>query len=248
MIKLRHFLKNIYFVRVLYRIYRILFRATYFEDDIRVSKNVEFLNENKFLKSKKIASTHLLTYEKCPDWRLHGELWAATHASKLDGDFVQCGVETGYTARAIIEYVKFLEYKNKNFYLFDTYEGVPSDRVPDDEPAAFWNEYHNVYDFVCKKFVEFENVKIVKGIVPDSLSNVKINKVSYLSIDMNYSVPERAALEYFWEKMVSGGIITLDDYSFIGREKQKQTADEFASNNQVEILTLATGQGIIIKP
>ena len=33
--------------------------------------------------------------------------------------------------------------------------------------------------------------------------------------------------------MVSGGVITLDDYSFIGREKQKETADEFASNKKV---------------
>ena len=106
--------------------------------------------------------------------------------------------------------------------LFDTYEGIPEDRVPDDEPAAFWNEYPNVYDFVCKKFSKFENVQIIKGIVPDSLSTVKINKVSCLSIDMNYSIPERAALDYFWDKMVSGGVITLDDYSFIGREKQKK--------------------------
>jgi O-methyltransferase len=248
LIKLRHFLKNISFVRSLYRLYRILFKATYFEDDIRVSKNIEFLNEDNFIKSKKIASTHLLTYEKCPDWRLHGELWAAAHASNLDGDFVQCGVDTGYTARAIIEYVKFYNYKNKKFFLFDTYEGIPPDRVPDDEPAAFWNEYHNIYDFVCEKFGNFKNIKIVKGIVPDSLTDVKISKVSYLSIDMNYSVPERAALEYFWDKMVPGGIITLDDYSFIGREKQKQTADEFASNNNVEVLTLATGQGLILKP
>ena len=248
MIKIRHFLKSIPIVRALYRFYVIIFRSTHFDDNMRVSKNTEFLSERDFEGSKEIASTHLLNYEKTPDWRLHGELWAAAHASNLDGDFVQCGVETGYTARAILEYVGFSNYKNKTFFLFDTYEGVPEDRVPNDEPAAFWNEYHDVYDFVCGKFVEFENVKIVKGIVPDSLSSVEINKVSYLSIDMNYSVPERAALEYFWDKMVHGGIICLDDYAFLGREKQKQTADEFAKNNNVKILTLPTGQGIIIKP
>ena len=75
---------------------------------------------------------------------------------KLNGDFVQCGVETGYTARAIIEYVKFYKNLDKIFFLFDTYEGIPEDRVPDDEPAAFWNEYPNIYDFVCKKFSKFE--------------------------------------------------------------------------------------------
>ena len=92
----------------------------------------------------------------------------------------------------------------------------------DDEPAAFWNEYRDVYEFVCERFADFENVKIVKGIVPDSLTSVDIKKVSFLSIDMNYSVPERAALEYFWDKMIAGGIIILDDYAFLGREKQKE--------------------------
>ena len=54
---------------------------------------------------------------KSADWRLHGELWAAAHAFKLNGDFVQCGVETGYTARAIIEYVKFYKNLDKTFFI-----------------------------------------------------------------------------------------------------------------------------------
>ena len=47
---------------------------------MRVTKNTNFLKENRYQDSKNIASSHLLTYEKCPDWRLHGELWAAAHA------------------------------------------------------------------------------------------------------------------------------------------------------------------------
>ena len=119
MIKIRHFLKNISVVRFFYRLYVIVFKSTYFDDNMRLSKNAEFLNESDFLHSKEIASSHLLTYEKTPDWRLYGELWAANHALNLDGDLVQCGVDTGYTARAILEYVNFSEHNNKTFFLFE---------------------------------------------------------------------------------------------------------------------------------
>lgn len=247
MTRFRHRVKELGWVRKLYRVYRLIFRATHFDDDMLLSKNVAFLSDSKFIQARRKASEHLLTYEKCPDWRLSVELWAALNGSKLEGDFVQCGVETGYTARAVIEYTKIIESKNRKFFLFDTYEGVPANRVPEDEPAAFWCEYTDVYDFVVKKFEKFPNTQIVRGIVPDSLNSVVIDKVSYLSIDMNYSVPERAALEHFWDKLVPGAIVVLDDYAFLGRNRQKESADEFAKSRGVKVLALPTGQGLLIK-
>ena len=164
-IKLRHSFKKISLIRHIYRIFKILFRSTYFEDDIRVSKNVDFLKDDNFIQSKDKAKQHIFNYDYSPDWRLYIELWASSHAIKLEGDFVQCGVDTGYTARAIIEYVKFYKYPEKTFFLYDTYEGLPSDRIPKNEPAAFWNEYRDVYGFVKNAFRDFKNIKIIKGIV-----------------------------------------------------------------------------------
>ena len=36
-------------------------------------------------------------------WRVHVGLWAAFSASKLDGDFVECGVNRGFLSSAIME-------------------------------------------------------------------------------------------------------------------------------------------------
>jgi len=49
-----------------------------------------------------------------------------------------------------------------------------------------------------------------------------IRKVSYLSIDMNCVKPEIAAAQFFWDRMVSGGIMVLDDYGFRGHIEQKR--------------------------
>jgi len=69
-----------------------------------------------------------------------------------------------------------------------------------------------------------------------------------LHIDMNCTLPEIAAAEYFWDRLVSGAAMLLDDYGHGGHEEQKYAFDGFAKRKGVEILSLPTGQGLIIKP
>ena len=84
--------------------------------------------------------------------------------------------------------------------------------------------------------------------MPNSFSEVEIDHVAYLSIDMNITFPERKAIEFFWPKLSSGAMVILDDYGWEGYEDQKQSMDEFALSVGVEILSLPTGQGLVIKP
>jgi hypothetical protein len=65
---------------------------------------------------------------------------------------------------------------------------------------------------------------------------------------MNCVIPEIKAAEYFWDRMMSGGMILLDDYGWHGFEEQKKGFDKFAMERGVQVLTLPTGQGLIIKP
>ena len=65
---------------------------------------------------------------------------------------------------------------------------------------------------------------------------------------MNCVQPEVAAMEYFWPKLVAGGVVILDDYGFSGHEAQKRAADQFAASVGARILSLPTGQGLLIKP
>jgi predicted O-methyltransferase YrrM len=80
------------------------------------------------------------------------------------------------------------------------------------------------------------------------LSQVPAKKVAYLSIDMNCVMPEIAAAEYLWDRIVSGGVILLDDYGWQGAIAQKRAFDEFAQKRNTLVLPLPTGQGVILKP
>jgi hypothetical protein len=65
---------------------------------------------------------------------------------------------------------------------------------------------------------------------------------------MNCVAPEIAAAKFFWPNLVAGGIIILDDYGFSAHHLQKEAFDQLAREWNVEILSLPTGQGLIIKP
>lgn len=80
-----------------------------------------------------------------------------------------------------------------------------------------------------------------------TLDQVKNDKISFLSIDLNCAAPEIAAADFFWDKLVNGASIVLDDYGWAKHIVQKHAFDDFARRRGVPILSLPTGQGLIIK-
>jgi hypothetical protein len=87
----------------------------------------------------------------------------------------------------------------------------------------------------------------VRGRIPESLPTAAIDRVAYLALDLNVAAPEVAALEYFWDKLVPGAPVLLDDYGWAQYRPQKEAMDAFAAAHGVEILTLPTGQGLILR-
>jgi hypothetical protein len=185
-------------------------------------------------------------------WRVHVVLWAAAHAFKLNGDFVECGVNKGFLSAAITQYLDWHK-TNKHFFLFDTFCGLDESQLSQEEiDLGRMNQsrqmYSECFEQTVKNFSEYKNVKIIRGTVPETLDTIKIDQVSFLSIDMNNAKPEIAAAEYFWPKLVSGAIVVLDDYAYCGYWPQKKAFDQFAELKNIKILTLPTGQGLFIKP
>ena len=66
-------------------------------------------------------------------------------------------------------------------------------------------------------------------------------------MDLNNASAEKATIEVLWPKLVQGAIIVLDDYAFIRRVRQYDMWNEFAKSVGRSVLTLPTGQGLLIK-
>ena len=224
-------------------------------------KNVDFLSDEKFMTAYRLgmdSGHHIARPRGSSDdlhieWRVHVLLWAASHAAKLGGDFVECGVNTGIFSLAVCQYLDFNRLSEKSFWLFDTFEGIPAEQVSDEEKrlgrlAENETAYSECYELAQKNFAPYERAVLVRGKVPETLTSVPIEKVCYLSIDMNIVEPEIAAIEFFWPKLSGGAPVILDDYGWSAFRLQKEAMDRFARSKGVEILTLPTGQGLLLKP
>lgn len=190
-------------------------------------------------------------------WRVHIGLWAADLGLRLDGAFVECGVNRGFLSSTIMEYFDW-NALNRDFFLLDTFAGLDDQFVSERERmgGALQKNTENLEsgfyvtgsDSVRANFAQWPNARIVEGVVPDTLGQVTTPRVAYLHIDMNCAAPEIAALEYFWERLVPGAPVLLDDYAYLGYEEQKHAMDEFARAHGVTICSLPTGQGLLLKP
>jgi O-methyltransferase len=224
-------------------------KVTYNQDRLLTSHNCDFMNDKRFSRAYEKGKETGSWGASNIHWRAFVACWAAEKARMIDGDFVECGVNKGGLSRTVIEYIN-LNTLDKKFYLLDTYEGLSEKYISDEEKknGITPGGYEECYNLVKKTFSEFDNVLIIKGTVPDTLTQVTSEKVCYLSIDMNCLEPEIEAAEFFWDKLVSGAVMLLDDYGWAEHILQKRAFDEFAKRKDVMILSLPTGQGLIIKP
>ena len=223
---------------------------TYATDRLYTFNNADFKKDILFQESYflacKIDNGQLLCKNDI-EWRMHVLYWAGTYAKNIPGDYVDCGVNTGFCARSLMHYIGF-EKLDKKYFLLDTFSGLDPQYSTEKELHGniFYNTQKNLYEKVKQTFFGF-NIKIIKGSVPKTLPQVNTPAVCFLHIDMNAVMPEIAALDFFWDKISKGGVILLDDYGFKEHLAQKETQDVWAKNHGVAILSLPTGQGLIIK-
>lgn len=155
-------------------------KATFDADGIIVTgRPVAFLSDPTFQQAYRFgieAGHHYLAPGANPsdlhiEWRVAICCWAAWHAKRLAGDFVECGVNTGIFSRAICRFIDF-NTTGIRFFLFDTFQGVPLEQISDEgrrREVEEFNKLHypDVWDAVQKNFSEFPNARPIRGRVPE---------------------------------------------------------------------------------
>jgi hypothetical protein len=218
-------------------------------------RNLGFMEEPRFKKAVEFSETGNIegwvNVGAVPKirWRMHTCIWAAMNGMHLEGDFVECGVHTGLLSMAVCDYLDF-EKVDKKFYLFDTFEGIPLERLEGAERAhseELNKLYLDVFDIATRNFSRFPNAELVRGPLPGTLDNVEISKIAYLSMDLNSEKYEKETIELLWDKLVPGAMIVLDDYAFGGHEAQYKMWNEYAQSKGKIVYTLPSGQGLLQK-
>ena len=187
-------------------------------------------------------------------WRAHVACWAASSALRAcaGGDLAEFGVHTGIISLMLCRATDFIE-RGRKLYLFDTFDGIPELDSLSDTDAIRAREhnaslYFDCYKLVERNFKEYGNsVEIVRGILPDTLEDAEIKTLCFAHIDLNNAPAEMAVIERIWDRILPSGMILLDDYGWTAYKPQYDAWNDFCDRMGHRILTLPTGQGLIMK-
>ncbi|MES2324963.1 MAG: TylF/MycF/NovP-related O-methyltransferase [Pseudomonadota bacterium] len=174
-------------------------------------------------------------------WRRYILACSAYHCAQLEGDFVECGVYRGTGIKTIIDYFGKDEF-TKTYWGYDTFDYNPV------EGHSFSGQEDGLYDEICRRFAGYDQVKLVKGLLPASLVDNSPAKIAFLHVDMNSAEYEVAVLEVLFDRLVPGGMLILDDYEWAGiYREQKMAEDAFFEKRKYRVFPLPTGQGLVLK-
>jgi len=188
-------------------------------------------------------------YLSCDDSRIgkmlsHYELFKMIKG--VPGDIVECGVFAGVSLVRFVSFRNLFEHPNsRNIIGFDTFDTFPTTNFEADKPHREQFLAETGSDPISKEQLQevLENknnnhmVELIEGditkTVPDYILQHPEMKIALLHIDVDIYEPSVTILEYFYPKVVSSGIIILDDYGrFPGETK---AIDDYLENKNIKI-------------
>lgn len=214
--------------------------------------NVSFLDDIRFQEAYDAAveAAQRDHWNAGLHFRVHQALWCADHGLLTGGNLVELGTGRGMMFSAILSSIPDWSERTNRVFLFDTFSSssMNFDTGFQDERLGASPVYAQSYETTKKTFATWDRVVLVKGLLPESLSDVEVGEIGFLHIDLNSHVVEATCLKQLWPRLLSGAVVLLDDYAHVNSERQYDAMNICAKELGVSILTLASGQGIIIKP
>lgn len=162
----------------------------------------------------------------------------------VPGDTAECGVYRGCGSWAILRMNEKSGF-NRIHHIFDSFEGLSA---PDAKDGGHWTLGDLAAgEAVVRDALGAGNYRLYKGWIPERFSEVADRQFSFVHVDVDLYEPTRASVEFFYERLNTGGILLCDDYGFDTCPGATQAVDEFLDDKPEKMLSLADGGGFFIK-
>jgi O-methyltransferase len=169
----------------------------------------------------------------------------AHYAKYLRGDFAECGVYKGGTALLLC---RVLKNTGKILRLFDSFEGLPSPNRERDNTYTEGTFAINSVESVYRLLGDWQNmIEFRQGWIPDTFIGIEDHRYSFAHIDVDLYQSTLDCCEYFYPRLVPGGVLLFDDYGFPAARGEKDAVDEFFADKPESPITLLSGQAILLK-
>lgn len=165
-------------------------------------------------------------------------------------NLAEVGVYQGGSSYFIASVLEALCLDAAMLHCFDTFEGHPAEDIsPQADPFHRQGLFSDTQIAAVRTYLErFGNITLHKGRFQDTCVHVASYQFHFVHLDVDLYEPTRFGLSFFDERLVTGGIVVVDDYGFHTCPGVKQAVDEFrrAKDNYFS-LHLLSGQCILVK-
>lgn len=145
---------------------------------------------------------------------------------------------------AIAHNLNFRNIFNRTIWCFDVFLHHVESGLGD---ATHAMAYASSVGDVTHTLTRWGSVILVRGDVRESLNDSAPKQISPLHVDLNDPDTESWAIRLLWPRVVQGGLMILDDYANFGMERSRSIIFELSHELDFEILTLPSGQGLVMK-
>lgn len=166
----------------------------------------------------------------------------AKSQSVFDGDMAEVGVYRGGSAKLICE-----AKGDRKLHLFDTFEGLPQVSNKDTHfGTKYWQDgqFSDTSEGQVRQYLKsYPNVYVYKGLFPQTAEPVTNSKFSFVHLDVDLYKSTLDCLNFFYPRMIRGGIILTHDYHTSGVQSAFK---EFFANKQLSIIELTGSQCMVV--
>lgn len=206
---------------------------------------ISWVNNNSLFEDKEFYKAFEKNITSSSDhgiaWRRYILACSACHCINLPGDFAEFGTWSGTGIKTVVDYLGGTEFP-KTFWGYDTFDYNPV------AGEHFEGQAEGFFEKVKDRFKDYPQINLIKGLIPDSFSQGLPQQLAFMHIDLNNYEGEIAVLEKLFDRLVTGGIIILDDYESSGiYRRQKKEEDHWFEKRNYRVFPLPTGQGMVIK-
>jgi O-methyltransferase len=159
--------------------------------------------------------------------------------SGLPGAMAEVGVFQGASAKLLCEAKGDVE-----LHLFDTFGGLPPSSAAD-KGVHRENQYLCSLESVQDFLKSYKNVNFHPGLFPDSAKTLPERRFSFVHLDVDLYESTLAGLEYFYPRLITGGVILSHDYSILAGVRK--AFDDFLHDKPERPVQFPSTQCALIK-